>query len=53
MAKCPSCGMDVEAGAKFCFECGARIPQDKNCPQCNSKMPISAKFCTECGFRFG
>lgn len=52
MAKCPSCGAEIEAGVKFCSECGAKIPQNKECPQCHSQLPLSAKFCGECGYNF-
>lgn len=52
MAKCPSCGVEVEAGVKFCCECGAKIPQSKECPQCHAQLPLAAKFCGECGYCF-
>lgn len=52
MAKCPSCGAEIEAGVKFCSECGAKIPQNKECPQCQTRLPLLAKFCGECGYNF-
>ena len=52
MAKCHSCGVEVEAGVKFCCECGAKIPQSKECPQCHAQLPLAAKFCGECGYCF-
>jgi len=52
MATCPNCNVEVEAGAKFCGECGAPIPQEKECPQCHAKWPVKAKFCGDCGFNF-
>ena len=52
MSKCPNCGIEVESGAKFCMECGTKIPQTKECPSCHSQWPLTAKFCAECGYNF-
>ncbi len=52
MPKCPNCNTEVNAGQKFCFECGTKIPQEKTCPQCGSVLPLQTKFCGECGFNF-
>lgn len=49
MSKCPNCGTELDAGAKFCTECGATIPQTKKCIQCGVTLPQSTKFCPECG----
>lgn len=47
MANCPKCKTAV-GNAKFCPECGTKIPQEKLCPNC--KTPVGkAKFCPECG----
>ena len=52
--KCPSCGRELPAGAKFCLECGAKIevlgPDEMICPSCGKKTP-KGKFCVECGAR--
>lgn len=49
---CPSCGKEVPAGAKFCFECGQKIEILKEdeviCPKCGKKVH-KGKFCLECG----
>ncbi|HEY9871028.1 MAG TPA: UvrD-helicase domain-containing protein [Candidatus Obscuribacterales bacterium] len=49
---CPSCSHPLEAGARFCGQCGyqlgVRIPA---CPLCSSPLEPSAKFCGECGAR--
>ncbi len=45
--KCPQCRNDNKEGAKFCFECGAKL--ELKCPQCGHSVPPSAKFCGECG----
>lgn len=52
MSKCPKCGCQCEEGAKFCDECGAPIPQEKECPKCHAHIGLNAKFCDECGFSF-
>lgn len=48
---CPQCSAQLEAGARFCGECGlqmeVRIPA---CPGCNVPVEPGAKFCGECGF---
>lgn len=52
MAKCYSCGAEIEVGMKFCGECGTPVPQDKECPRCHAHLKIAAKFCSECGYNF-
>ena len=49
MAKCSNCGAELDSGAKFCIECGTKVPQVKLCVQCQMELPINAKFCSECG----
>ena len=49
-AKCPKCGAEIGAKAKFCPECGEKIVVDKKfCPQCGKEVSGKAKFCPECG----
>ena len=48
-ATCPSCGASVSTKAKFCSECGAKMPQAKFCSNCGAKLGANAKFCPECG----
>lgn len=51
-AKCPVCGSELPANAKFCLECGAKIEvlsdNEIICPACGKKTP-KGKFCVECG----
>lgn len=53
--KCPKCGADLPENAKFCLNCGERVPEVDDstviCPQCGKRVP-KAKFCQECGHRF-
>ena len=49
MAKCSVCGTELEKGQKFCFECGAPVPQTKKCIKCGIELPLKMKFCPECG----
>lgn len=46
---CPSCGASVNANAKFCSDCGAKIPSKKFCTNCGTELSSNAKFCPECG----
>lgn len=48
---CPKCGANNKSTAKFCCDCGEKLPakQGSFCPECGSKIPASAKFCPECG----
>lgn len=45
--KCPGCGVEIPAKAKFCPECGKKIVT--KCPKCNTEVKPGAKFCPECG----
>jgi membrane protease subunit (stomatin/prohibitin family) len=47
--KCPKCGHENPAGAKFCLECGSKIESVVVCPKCGHENPAGAKFCLECG----
>lgn len=47
--KCPKCGQDVPAGAKFCPNCGEKMNVQKFCPNCGKPLTPGAKFCSECG----
>ena len=46
---CPECGNAVPAGAKFCSNCGAKMPEKKFCSNCGAQLAPTAKFCPECG----
>jgi membrane protease subunit (stomatin/prohibitin family) len=46
-AECGNCHSQVQAGAKFCGECGT--PTQKHCTNCNASLAPAAKFCGECG----
>lgn len=52
VTKCPKCGNELPANAKFCLECGTKIEQlaenEMICPVCGKKTP-KGKFCMECG----
>lgn len=49
MAKCSVCGTELEEGQRFCFECGAPVPQTKKCIKCGAEIALKMKFCPECG----
>jgi hypothetical protein len=47
--KCPECGAEIKAHAKFCGECGEKLVKDKKCPKCGEKVNAGQKFCDSCG----
>lgn len=54
-SKCPKCGADLPENAKFCLNCGERVPVETGmviCPNCGKSVP-KANFCPECGHKFG
>ncbi len=49
---CPQCGATVQAGQRFCEQCGASLEEKVetvHCPTCHSQVPPDAKFCIQCG----
>jgi hypothetical protein len=56
---CSACNAEIQAGSKFCKECGKPVedtPEEievpkpmVKCPQCNAELKAEEKFCTECG----
>jgi membrane protease subunit (stomatin/prohibitin family) len=51
-AKCVKCGALMQAGSKFCSECGASQEAAK-CSNCQNELSPGAKFCDECGTKVG
>lgn len=56
MSHCPSCGTEVQPGAKFCTKCGAQVTtaQAENqfltrCAKCGYEPSSPSKFCIRCG----
>jgi class 3 adenylate cyclase/predicted ATPase len=48
---CAVCGLENEAGRKFCGECGS--PLAAVCPACGTANSPGMKFCGECGSPLG
>jgi class 3 adenylate cyclase/tetratricopeptide (TPR) repeat protein len=48
---CSNCGSVNPQNAKFCNQCGERLPAA--CPSCGYGNPQGAKFCNNCGHRLG
>jgi DNA helicase-2/ATP-dependent DNA helicase PcrA len=47
---CPGCGTALEAGSRFCGECGFRLEERiPACHLCGAPLDPAAKFCGECG----
>ena len=63
MKACPSCGVWVPSGKKFCPQCGQNMSESqqaeqrepdsqaatKLCPSCGTPVEEGLKFCPECG----
>ncbi len=49
--KCPRCGQENPAQAKFCLECAS--PLTLTCGRCGTLLLASAKFCPECAHPVG
>lgn len=51
--RCPKCGFNNNASAKFCIGCGAPLSaamaSGKICPQCGTANTEDSAFCVECG----
>ncbi len=45
--KCPNCQTENPAGARFCFNCGAKL--SARCTNCQSELAPGARFCSNCG----
>ncbi len=48
---CPNCQTPNRDTAKFCDNCGFRLPIV--CPNCGTVNRVEAKFCDNCGWRLG
>ncbi len=46
--KCIECGVEIDADAKFCPDCGAK-QEAKFCAECGQKLENGAKYCPNCG----
>lgn len=47
--KCPNCGTENPASAKFCNNCGYKLGGSIKCPTCGTENPPGAKFCSNDG----
>lgn len=61
--RCPACGAAAAKEARFCANCGRRMPEESPevepapemadvhyCPECGAMMKDGEKFCAMCGF---
>lgn len=50
LPQCSQCFAPLEVGARFCGDCGYRLPaRIPSCALCGSPLEPAAKFCGECG----
>jgi class 3 adenylate cyclase len=49
--RCPACGNENRAGAKFCRECAVPLGHPASCPKCGTPSERGQKFCDSCGHR--
>ncbi len=47
MEHCGQCGALLEAGDRFCGDCGASMA---GCPSCRAPVAAGKRFCTSCGY---
>ncbi len=47
-AACAKCTKPLKPGAKFCGECGEKVPV-RACAECRKELGPGAKFCAGCG----
>ncbi len=48
--RCPSCGVSVDPGARFCSGCGAEQPPPvPTCTSCGTVANAGDRFCRRCG----
>ena len=47
MEHCGQCGAPLEAGDRFCGDCGASLA---GCPSCGAPIQPGKRFCKSCGF---
>ena len=45
--RCPACGRENPADARFCNACGARL--ETTCDSCGHANPLASRFCNGCG----
>src|SRR5580704_12702553 len=46
MERCGQCGAAIEAGDRFCGECGSPVG---GCPSCGEPLVPGKRFCRSCG----
>ena len=46
---CPACGHGNDADARFCDQCGAKMPTERTCASCGHLNDVDARFCANCG----
>jgi len=49
--RCPQCGQDNPADARFCMRCGTSLTRP--CPNCGTPNSLTAQFCLRCGTPLG
>ena len=49
MSICLKCKTELQENAKFCSECGAKVPRSVMCPYCKKRVNVGFEFCPYCG----
>ena len=49
LQRCPDCGIEVDADARFCPNCGHQILLLRQCSKCGKNLSPKARFCPACG----
>lgn len=47
---CPQCGQPAAQGARFCQQCGSKLPAEPGpCASCGAPLAAGMRFCPACG----
>lgn len=53
---CPSCGTINTPASRYCYKCGAKlpdaaVPDKKICPGCHATNSVTSQYCYKCGLK--
>ena len=51
--RCSNCGVENDAEARFCDQCGSKVLTDRRCHECGASNDANARYCDDCGSSLG